>query len=63
MVDGYEDKYYYGRRATVFTFRVTETSMAIKRLPPGFGYQGGASRQGYNRSSEESLIGADLKQA
>ena len=28
----------------------------------GFGYQGAASRQNYNRPLEESLIGADLKE-
>ena len=64
MVDGYEDKYYYGRRANgVYIPRYRNLNGDKRDYLRGFGYQGGASRQGYNRSSEESLIGADLKQA
>lgn len=63
MVDGYEDKYYYGRRANgVYIPRYRNLNGDKRDYLRGFGYQGGASRQGYNRSLEESLIGADLKE-
>ena len=31
-VEGYEDKYYYGRRPMVFIFRVTEIYLVIKEI-------------------------------
>ena len=64
MVEGYEDKYYYGRRANGIYIPRYRNLFGDKRdYLRGFGYQGGASRQGYNRSLEEqSLMGAELKE-
>ncbi|CAN5592816.1 GMC family oxidoreductase [soil metagenome] len=64
LVDGYEDKYYYGRRANgVYIPRYRNFGNDKRDYLRGFGYQGGASRQGYGRSMEESLMGAELKEA
>ncbi len=59
----FEDKYYKGRRPGGFfipRFRNIDKASARKDYIRGFGYQGGASRQGYNRPTEE-LFGADMK--
>lgn len=64
QVDGYEDKYYFGRRANgVYIPRYRNIGKDKRDYLRGFGYQGGASRGGWTRSAEEELIGADLKQA
>ena len=64
LVEGYEDKYYYGRRANgIYIPRYRNFGDDKREYLRGFGYQGGASRQGYNRSLEESLMGAELKEA
>jgi len=63
-VDGYEDKYYYGRRANGVYIPQYRNILGDKRdYLRGFGYQGGASRDGYNRSAEELTIGGDYKDA
>jgi choline dehydrogenase-like flavoprotein len=65
-VEGYEDMYYSGRRANgVYIPRYRNIGKDKRDYIRGFGYQGGASRQGWNSlvSAEEALIGADLKQA
>jgi choline dehydrogenase-like flavoprotein len=63
-VDGYEDKYYYGRRANgVYVPRYRNLFGDKRDYLRGFGYQGGGSRSGYNRSAEEIAIGVDLKEA
>ena len=65
-VDGYEDKYYSGRRANgVYIPRYRNIGKDKRDYLRGFGYQGGASRQGWGSlvSAEESLLGADLKNA
>lgn len=67
-VDGYDDKYYYGRRANGVYIPQYRNILGDKRdYLRGFGYQGGASRDGYNRSAEElvsdSGIGGDYKDA
>ena len=63
-VDGYEDKYYFGRRANGIYIPRYRNFYGDKRdYLRGFGYQGGASREGYNRSMEELSIGADFKDA
>lgn len=65
-VEGYEDKYYSGRRANgVYIPRYRNIGKDKRDYLRGFGYQGGASRSGWNGmvSAEESLIGADLKNA
>jgi choline dehydrogenase-like flavoprotein len=62
LVEGYEDKYYYGRRANgIYIPRYRNFGIDKRDYLRGFGYQGGASRQGYARPLEESLMGAELK--
>lgn len=63
MVEGYDDKYYFGRRPNgVYIPRYRNLGNDKRDYLRGFGYQGGASRQGYNRSMEESLMGVELKE-
>jgi choline dehydrogenase-like flavoprotein len=63
-VEGYEDKYYFGRRANGIYIPRYRNFFGDKRdYLRGFGYQGGASRQGYNRSLEELAIGGAFKDA
>ena len=63
-VDGYEDKYYYGRRANgVYIPRYRNLFGDKRDYLRGFGYQGGASRGGYSRSAEEISLGVGLKDA
>jgi len=63
-VDGYEDKYYFGRRANGIYIPRYRNFYGDKRdYLRGFGYQGGGSREGYNRSLEELTIGGDFKDA
>ena len=64
QVDGYEDQYYFGRRANgVYIPRYRNFFGDKRDYLRGFGYQGGGSRGGYSRSSEEISIGAGLKDA
>jgi choline dehydrogenase-like flavoprotein len=64
IVEGYEDKYIYGRRANGIYIPRYRNLFGDKRdYLRGFGYQGGSGRQGYSRSAEELSIGADLKEA
>ena len=63
-VDGYEDKYYFGRRANGIYIPRYRNYFGDKRdYIRGFGYQGGSSRGGYSRSAEEIALGVDLKEA
>jgi choline dehydrogenase-like flavoprotein len=63
-VEGYEDKYYFGRRPTGFYIPRFRNWNGDKRdYVRGFGYQGSASRQGWNRDVAELGVGADLKNA
>jgi choline dehydrogenase-like flavoprotein len=63
-VEGYEDKYYFGRRPTGFYIPRFRNLFGEKRnYLRGFGYQGAASREGWGRNVAELGIGADLKQA
>ncbi len=64
-VEGYEDKYVYGRRPNgiyIPRFRNLPGGEA-RDYTRGFGYQGGASRQGWTREIAELGIGAPLKEA
>jgi choline dehydrogenase-like flavoprotein len=64
QVDGFEDVYYYGRRANgVYIPRFRNIGNDKRDYLRGFGYQGGASRQGWSRLISEASIGADLKEA
>ncbi|MCA0397497.1 MAG: GMC family oxidoreductase [Bacteroidetes bacterium] len=67
IVEGYEDKYYFGRRPNgIYIPRyqnlpwVADSKRGYLR---GFGYQGGASRAGWSRDIAELSIGAELKDA
>jgi choline dehydrogenase-like flavoprotein len=63
-VEGFDDKYYFGRRPTGFYIPRFRNWGADKRdYLRGFGYQGAASRQGWQRNVAEVGIGADLKNA
>ena len=63
-VEGYEDKYIYGRRANGFYIPRFANLFGDKRnYLRGFGYQGGASRQGWSREIAELNIGGDFKEA
>ena len=63
--EGYEDKYYYGRRPTgiyIPRFRNLDDDIPRDYLR-GFGYQGAANRSNWKRDVAELGIGADLKEA
>ena len=63
-VEGYEDKYYFGRRPTGFYIPRFRNVNGDKRdYLRGFGYQGGAGRSGWGREVAELSIGAELKNA
>jgi choline dehydrogenase-like flavoprotein len=63
LVEGYEDKYTYGRRPNGIYIPRYQNLFGDKRdYLRGFGYQGGGTRQGYSRSAEEISIGVDLKE-
>lgn len=64
IVEGFEDKYYYGRRPAGFYIpRFRNLDDAPRNYVRGFGYQGGASREDWNRSVAEMGIGAEFKNA
>ena len=63
-VEGYEDKYYFGRRpAGFYVPRFRNIGDDSRDYLRGFGYQGSASRQGWQRDVAELNIGKDLKAA
>ncbi|MGC4022643.1 MAG: GMC family oxidoreductase [Cyclobacteriaceae bacterium] len=62
LVEGFEDKYYYGNRPNGFYIpRYRNVGKDKRDYVRGFGYQGGASRQGWGRAVAELALGADLK--
>lgn len=64
VVDGFDDQYYFGRRANGFYIPRYRNIGSDKRdYIRGFGYQGGASRQGWTSMVAELNIGAPLKEA
>ncbi|PUA29488.1 MAG: GMC family oxidoreductase [Cellvibrio sp. 79] len=64
LVEGFEDKYYYGRRpAGFYVPRFRNLDGEQRNYVRGFGYQGGASREDWNRSVAEMSIGANFKNA
>ena len=64
LVEGYEDKYTFGRRANGIYIPRYRNFFGDKRdYVRGFGYQGGGSRQGYGREVAEYSIGAEYKDA
>tara|TARA_R110002072_G_scaffold136124_3_gene278343 strand:- start:50916 stop:52601 length:1686 start_codon:yes stop_codon:yes gene_type:complete len=63
-VEGYDDKYIYGRRPNGFYVpRFRNIGNDQRDYLRGFGYQGSASRSGWSRNISELNIGADLKHA
>ena len=63
VMEGYEDKYYYGRRANgIYIVRFANFFGDKRDYLRGFGYQGGASREGWQRNVAEMSIGAGLKE-
>ncbi len=64
VVEGYEDKYVYGRRANGIYIPRFRNLFGDKRdYLRGFGYQGGAGREGWDREIAELSIGAELRSA
>lgn len=63
-IEGYKDKYYFGRRPTGFYVPRFRNIYDDKRdYVRGFGYQGSASRDGWGRDVAELGIGGGLKDA
>ncbi len=64
VVEGYEDKYIFGRRPNgIYIPRFRNIGADKRDYVRGFGYQGGASRQGWSREVAELNIGGDFKDA
>ncbi len=60
--DGFEDKYYYGRRPNgIYIPRFRNMKEKHPDFIRGYGYQGGASRENWKRSVAELSFGEDLK--
>jgi choline dehydrogenase-like flavoprotein len=63
-VDGFSDRYIFGRRANGFYIPRFRNLFGDKRdYTRGFGYQGSADRKGWSREVAELGIGAPLKDA
>jgi choline dehydrogenase-like flavoprotein len=63
-VEGFEDKYYSGRRPCGFYIpRFRNWGDDKRQYARGFGYQGSASRQNWQSNVAEMKIGANLKNA
>ena len=62
IIEGYEDNYLFGRRPNGFYIpryrNIGDDKQSYNR---GFGYQGGAQRQGWQRIINESGFGEELK--
>jgi glucoside 3-dehydrogenase (cytochrome c) catalytic subunit len=62
QLEGLEDKYYNGRRPTGFYIPRYRNLFGDKRnYLRGFGYQGGAGRDGWSRAVAELGVGGDFK--
>jgi choline dehydrogenase-like flavoprotein len=63
-VEGYDDKYVFGRRANgVYIPRYRNFFGDKRDYLRGFGYQGGAGRQGWSHEVAEYSIGAQFKES
>jgi choline dehydrogenase-like flavoprotein len=61
--EGFEDMYYYGRRPNgIYIPRFRNISEKHPDFIRGYGYQGGASRNGWEKNVAELSIGADIKE-
>ena len=64
IVEGFEDKVTFGRRANgIYVPRYRNLFGDKRDYLRGFGYQGGANREGWQRDVAELSIGANLKEA
>jgi choline dehydrogenase-like flavoprotein len=62
--EGFEDQYVYGRRANgIYVPRYRNLFGDKRDYIRGFGYQGGAGREGWSREIPEMSIGGDFKDA
>lgn len=63
-VEGYEDKYFYGKRPNgIYVVRYRNLNGDKRDYLRGFGYQGSASREGWAREIAELNIGGEFKDA
>jgi choline dehydrogenase-like flavoprotein len=63
-MEGYDDKYYFGRRANgIYIPRYRNLNGEKRDYIRGFGYQGRASREGWSRAIPEYTIGGAFKDA
>ncbi len=63
-IPGIEDRYYYGRRPNgiyIMRFRNVDARTRHPDFVRGFGYQGGAGREGWARGIGEPGLGVELK--
>lgn len=61
-VEGFDDRYYYGRRPNgIYIPRFRNLNGEKRDYLRGFGYQGAASREGWQRQIAEMNIGGDYK--
>ncbi|WP_025761805.1 GMC oxidoreductase [Dyadobacter tibetensis] len=61
--EGDHDKYHFGRRANgIYIPRYRNVGKDKRDYLRGFGYQGGGSRQGWQRNVAELAFGADFKE-
>jgi len=63
-VPGLDDRYYYGRRPNgiyLLRFRNVDARTRHPDFVRGYGYQGGASREGWDRGISEPGLGVELK--
>jgi len=64
VIEGYEDKYYFGRRANgIYIPRFRNLNGEKRDYIRGFGYQGGGGREEWGRSIPEMNIGGAFKDA
>ncbi|HVV53859.1 MAG TPA: GMC family oxidoreductase, partial [Mucilaginibacter sp.] len=64
IVEGYDDKYYFGRRANgIYIPRFRNLNGEKRDYIRGFGYQGGAGRDNWDRAIPEMSIGGAFKDA
>src|SRR6201995_562053 len=62
-IEGYEDKYYFGRRPNgLYVVRFANLFGDKRDYLRGFGYQGSASRDGWSRNVAELSVGAAFKE-
>ena len=64
VIEGFEDKYYFGRRANgIYIPRFRNLNGEKRDYIRGFGYQGGGGREEWGRSIPEMSIGGAFKDA